>query len=160
MYKAPFVPEYVTYDDKGNICAAGYLGGSDPWLVLGELPKGARRVERLKLDKPVGVPGSIAWDGTHVAVATGGFDLKGAPRIYRVNISGTTGKVTGETVPRDPPMYDQPIFSLVGESVVSLAGFAGDRVDVWPYLKSGKRTQYIGLFEADKSMTISPGQAP
>ena len=101
VHKAPFVTEYVTYDDNGNIFAAGYPGGSDPWLVLGELPKGARELEHIKLDKRTGAPGSIAWDGTRVAVGTGGFVLKGAPRIYRVKISGTSGRVTGETVPRD-----------------------------------------------------------
>jgi hypothetical protein len=160
VHKAPFVTEYVTYDDDGNIFAAGYPGGSDPWLVLGELPKGARELEHIKLDKRTGAPGSIAWDGTRVAVGTGGFVLKGAPRIYRVKISGTSGRVTGETVPRDPAMYVRPIFSLLAGSVVSIAGSAGDRVDVWPYPSGGTRTQYIGFFERIEGMTISPGHAP
>lgn len=160
VHKAPFVPQYVTYDDKGDIVVAGYPGGSDFWLVLGELPKGARRVEYIKLDKPTGLPGSIEWGGTHVAVGTGGFELKGAPRIYRVKISGTTGRVTGETVPRDPAMYYQSIFALLGNRIVSLAGTRGDRVEVWPYPKSGMGTQYTGFFKQVKAMTISPGQTP
>lgn len=160
VHKAPFVPEFVTYDDKGNIFAAGYPGGSDFWLVLGELPKGARELERIKLDKSTGVPGSIAWDGRRIAVGTGGFPLKGTPRIYRVRISGASGRVTGETVPRDPAMYYRPIFSLLGDSVVSIAGSAGDRVDVWPYPSGGTRTQYIGFFERIEGMTISVGQTP
>ncbi len=120
----------------------------------------ARELEHIKLDKRTGVPGSIAWDGTRVAVGTGGFVLKGAPRIYRVKISGTSGRVTGETVPRDPAMYARPIFSLFAESVVSIAGSAGDRVNVWPYPSGGTRTQYIGFFERIEGMTISAGHAP
>jgi hypothetical protein len=159
-YKTPLVPEYLTYDDQGNIFAAGYFGGSDLWLVLGELPKGAQRVEDIKLDKRTGTPGSIQWDGTRVAVGTGAFGLPGPPRIYRVRVSGTNGRVTGETVPRDPRMYYQPIFSLIGGSVVSTAGSAGDRVEVWPYPSGGKRTQYVGFFERIQGMTISSGHTP
>jgi hypothetical protein len=75
-------------------------------------------VTPVTLDKPVGGPGAVQWDGTYLAVATNdnrnGLNKAG---IYRVPVSGNTGKVVDVLRPRD---FYHALFVLHGRAVIGL----------------------------------------
>ena len=68
------------YDNKGNLFVDGetQTGGT---FAFAELPKGSSAFTNLTLNKPIGTPGSVQWDGKHVTVG----DAK-AGVIYRSDL--------------------------------------------------------------------------
>lgn len=157
LVNVPFVPQDLAYDERGNLYIGGFPGGSDFWLELGELAAGSKAVTRIQLDKRVGFPGDIAWDGKYVAAQTGGDGVRS--RIYRVRVSGNMGKVVAAVYPSDPALYYMSWFCLYEGSVIGMAGHSGTQVYVWPYPAGGMHTKFIGRFTSIKGMTISPAAA-
>lgn len=156
VYTVPFVPQNAAYDDRGNLFFDGFPGGSDLNLVFGELAHGSKAVTRVQLDKRIGLPGGVQWDGKYVAVETGGWGLiNRLSRIYRVQVSGSIGKVVDGVYPKDPKLHYATYICIDGKSVVSMAGSAGDMVYRWPYPAGGSHTQFIGHFGSIRGMTIS-----
>jgi hypothetical protein len=111
-------------------------------------------VTPVTLDKPVGGPGAVQWDGTYLAVATNdnrnGLNKAG---IYRVPVSGNTGKVVDVLRPRD---FYHTLFVLHGRAVIGLASKSGERIWVWPYPAGGKPTQSLARCARVNAMAISP----
>jgi hypothetical protein len=157
VYNVPFVPQYAAYDDQGNLFFDGFPGGSDFSLVLGEVARGSDSVTRIRLDKRIAFPGGVQWDGAYIAVETGGFESKGRPRIYRVQVSGSSGTVVGAVYPSDPALYYAAVFCIDGRTMVSMAGSKGGRIELWPYPAGGKSTKFIGRFKGVRGMAISAG---
>jgi hypothetical protein len=159
VYRVPFIPQYAAYDDGGNLFFDGYPGGSDTWLVFGELARGSNAVAKVRIDKRVYWPGGVQWDGKYIAVETGGAFRFLPGRIYRVETSGSVGKVIGVVYPTDPTLYfdefDVAQFCLDGHKMVSMAGPKGGRIELWRYPAGGSGTQFIGRFNSVRGMTIS-----
>jgi hypothetical protein len=84
LYTDPNVAEYrfCGYDNKGNLFVDGASSGSQ--FAFAELPKGSKTFTDITLDKNVGWPGGVQWDGQYVAV--GDTD---AGVIYRTDTTGT-----------------------------------------------------------------------
>ena len=81
---------HVGYDNKGNIFVDGLSRVSGKRVGLAELPKGGGWFKNIKLDRLVGDPGSVQWDGTYMTVDDNRV-------IHRFTVSGSRGKVVGST---------------------------------------------------------------
>jgi hypothetical protein len=152
VYAAPFFPLHGTYDNAGDLFIDGWPGDSDFFLVFGGLLKGSGSVVKIALDRRTWTPGDVQWDGTYVAVATGGYRVR-YPRIYRVQVTSSGGKVVGTVHPRN--LYRDPEFTLFGSDVIGMAGGRGDNIDIWPYPDGGKPTRVIADFDSVTGLTIS-----
>jgi hypothetical protein len=161
VYDAPFVPENGGYDDRGNLFFDGKPAGSDIKGQFGELAKGSGAVVSIKIDRHTALPGGVQWDGQYFAFQTGGYQLymKGPPRIYRIEISGKTGRVVGAVIPSQPELRGTAWFALDGDSVVSMAAPHGLELDLWPYPPGGPHTAEIGRFRNIRGLTISAGSS-
>ncbi len=83
---------YPGYDDKSNLFIDGYNGQQ---FGFAELPKGSNVFTNITLDRNVGNPGQVQWDGKYITVE-GGVGAQSAA-IYRVEVFGSTGTVVGTT---------------------------------------------------------------
>jgi hypothetical protein len=83
FYTDPNIIEYrfCSFDDKGNLFVDGVGPGSK--FVFAELPKGQSTFKDIPIQKSIGWPGGVAFDGKDIAL--GDSDLNGA---YRVTKSG------------------------------------------------------------------------
>jgi hypothetical protein len=156
-YRVPFCPLNAAYDDGGNLFITGWGCDSDFFFEFGELAKGSSGVKRISLDKPVREPGSVQWDGTDVAVATRTNRHQHAARLYRVQVSGTTGKVVGAVQLHGlaGAGYSGLIFVLHDGDVIAPAGASGERIWVWPYPRGGKPTRSIATYESMNAIAIA-----
>lgn len=138
------------FDGQGNLFVDAMRGSSAIFLLY-ELPKGSKTFGQLTVDKRVGFPGGLVWDGAYVAISTGGNGLK--PVIYRFTVSGKTAKVVQAVHPKR--LQFQAWFTVGGGKVVGTAGIYGPKVDVWPYPTGGPwLLQLDGAFAA-QGMTIA-----
>lgn len=112
---------------------------------------------RISLDKAVGEPGSVQWDGTYVAVATSVHRHRRAPKLYRVQVSGAKGKVVGVVLPQGlaGAGYSGLIFALHDGDVIAPAGASGERVSAWLYPGGGKPTRSIATYESINAIAIA-----
>lgn len=78
------------YDNGGNLFVDGFSSSFD--FKLDELPKGGTALKELGIDKSIGWPGQIQWDGTFLTVGDAELLL-----IYRVRIRGAQAVVVGKT---------------------------------------------------------------
>ena len=124
-----------TYDGQGNL----FVDGAKPvttshWVfALYELPKGAKTFTAITLDKRVGSAGGLQWDGTDIALATGGDGIK--PVIYRVSVSGSKGTVV-QSVHLSGLTFNA-WFALADGEVAGTSGLYGPRIRVWRYPAGG-----------------------
>jgi hypothetical protein len=159
MYHVPFYAGEAAYDDAGDLFITGPAGGSisEYFFAFGELAKGSDQVARIQLDKKTGHPGGVQWDGSYVVVGT--TQERDRPRgcLYRVQVSGTTGKVVGVVFPHGfyPGLYPSPLFVLHDHAVIGVAGTYGDGVWAWPYPAGGKPASQIASFKYITGLTIS-----
>jgi hypothetical protein len=161
VYEVPFNPENGAYDNDGDLFFDGCAClNSDPWLLLGELVKGSHAVTAVRLNKNTALPGGVQWDGSYIAVQTGGYQdyLKGRPRIYRLEASSGLGHVIGVVIPKAPALSGTAWFSVYGNSVVSTSRAPRGEVDVWPYPAGGPHTRILGRFGDVRGITISVGR--
>jgi hypothetical protein len=81
------------YDNKGNL----FLDGTGSSLDVGlyELPVGGKSVRQISLGHTIVSGASVQWDGKYVAVGDQAIHGKLHFGIYRVQVSGLTGKVVG-----------------------------------------------------------------
>lgn len=128
---------FCTYDDGGNLFATG--GGG-----LDELPFGAGVLESITLSKRI-APSSIQWDTMRGNLAVS--DSQGGPRqpgeIYQVEVSGSSGTVSGPTVLKTPHNYRPgPQFFVRGSRIVGSAK-KGEDIDFWRYPDGGRPSKII-----------------
>jgi hypothetical protein len=97
-YIAPDIYYYwfASYDDSGDLfvdgAASGTCSPSICHVVVAMMPKGAKTFTDLTLDKSIGYPGGLVWDGNDLVV--GDQDTN---EVYRFKISGFRGKLEGVT---------------------------------------------------------------
>jgi hypothetical protein len=154
-YAVPFSPLNAAYDGTGDLFVTGYAGDSDVLFEFGELTKGSGAVTSVTLDKPVGGPGAVQWDGMYAEVATNvnRNRLNSKARVYRVQVSGTTGKVVDVVRPQD---FYHTLFVLHDRAVIGLARRSGEQIWVWPYPGGGKPTQRLTGFDTVNAIAVSP----
>jgi hypothetical protein len=84
---------FCAYDNSGNLFAdfPGYNAN-----VIAELPKDGDALTDITLTKEIN-PASIQWHGDSFVVGGGCCGNRGTMPVYQVQVSGSTGTVTGPT---------------------------------------------------------------
>ncbi|MGC2360969.1 MAG: hypothetical protein WA304_05935 [Candidatus Cybelea sp.] len=120
-------PSFCGYDNQGNL----FIDGGH----LAELPNGSGNFANIKLNKRIPLGGQVQWDGTYITVAS-----NNANTIYRLQISGSTGKITGSTHLKGPGRKANSQSWIKGSTIISPIGpgNADDRVGFWGYPGGGK----------------------
>lgn len=131
---------YGGYDGSGNVFVEGV--GPDPSraFAFDELPRGGASLQALTLDKVLGAPAQVQWDGSAITI-----EDEYPPAIYRLKITGSTATVIGETRLRGKSLSVGPTW-IQGNSVVVPYGNSGKQqkfIGFWRYPASGKATQRI-----------------
>ncbi|HZV76165.1 MAG TPA: hypothetical protein VFF63_00245 [Candidatus Babeliales bacterium] len=141
------------YDDDGNLLATS--GGN----VAAELLKGKTSFATIELAQTLGGVGHVQWDGKYFALQS--FDAtrhngeKIFERIYRITISGSTGKVVGKTTFDDWPENDP------GQSWIDAATIVAtplSEIVFWQYPAGGKPTKIVHSHDRVKAVTVSAAQ--
>jgi hypothetical protein len=142
-----------TYDGQGNLFVDGMkpISTSREAFVLYEMPAGSATFSSITLDKPVGYAGGLQWDGTYVAVATGGTGVR--PVIYRFTVSGSKGTVVATIRPKG--LNFQALFAVSDGRMVGTSGLYGSRIRLWPYPGGGQWQWEMRAF-GTQGMAIAP----
>lgn len=92
LYKDPAFSTYYFcgYDSTGNLFVDGQ--SSNAAFEFAELAKGDTSLKTVTLDKSIGYPGGIQWDGRYVAVGDQDTSI-----IYQFQIKAHSGKEAGST---------------------------------------------------------------
>jgi hypothetical protein len=156
MYAVPFCAVGAAYDDADNLFLTGWACGSTFNPFFGELAKGSSQTSLIHLDRRTGVYGGVQWDGRYIAIAVA---VRGNSVLYRVQVSGTTGKVVETVRPRGFFVgffgSSSGFFVLHDQTVIGAAGKNGERVWAWPYPTGGKSVQSIAQYEGIHGIAIS-----
>jgi hypothetical protein len=137
------------YDNKGNLFVDGetQTGGT---FAFAELPKGSSTFTNLTLDKTIGTPGTVQWDGRHVTVG----DAK-AGVIYRVKIAGSSATVVGTTTLTDANGAFQSFID--GKKVVN-PNVNSANVMFWSYPAGGNPVKTLTGFVDPFGSAVSRGK--
>lgn len=92
--------KYCGYDNKGNLFVSAYMATPSLEFAFFELPSGKSALTQITLDKPVGGPGGVQWDGKYIAVGDTQYKGTDESAIDRVSVSGTNGKIVQTWVPK------------------------------------------------------------
>ena len=138
------------YDDSGNlfVTSGGNLG------VL--LPKGAADFTKITLTKTLGGVDHVQWDGTYFALQS--FDALGHngeklfERVFRVQISGSTGRVVNATHFIGWPEANPGQSWIDGSTIVATPY---DSISFWNYPAGGKAVKVIHPGHPGKAVTVS-----
>lgn len=135
---------YCGYDSFGNL----YVDGENATgsVEVAELPKGRSTFTEITINANFFGPGGVKWDGSYLDV--GSLEYQGST-IYRVALSGSSGKVIG-TIPlsagRDVGAY---LIQKLGRvtTLITVAQGSGTsvpgEVDFYRYPKGGTPTKTI-----------------
>jgi len=132
---------FCGYDDKGNL----YLDGTSPsrTFKLVELPKNAASFVGVTLNKNIGAPGPVQWDGKHLAIGDSGLSPL---TISEFAMSGSSGTKVGSTTLGGTKEVGQ--FWIQGHWVVgSDFYYSGVGAGFWPYPAGGDSKKTIDLYE-------------
>jgi hypothetical protein len=138
--------DFDGYDDQGNLFVDGsdYEGSGFEFAVL---PKGSSTFTTISLNFPIGLPGNVMWDGKHITV---GDQISNT--IYRISVSGSSGKSAGSTVLRGGFEVNQ--YWIAGSTVLGPDSGNAD-VGYWPYPHSGDAKKSITGLDQPYGATIS-----
>lgn len=126
-------PLFCGYDNQGNL----FVDNGELW----ELPSGGESLTNIALKKDV-ADSQVQWDGKHITVAS-----YSASTIYRLQISGATGKVVGETHLSGLNKRLTVQTWIQGNSIVAPIGPGKNenRVAFWDYPRGGKAVTIVNL---------------
>jgi hypothetical protein len=142
----------AAYDSSGNLFATS--GGN----VGVELLAGKAAFTKITLAKTLGGVDHVQWDGTYWALQS--FDPtkhnfeKLFERIYRVKISGSSGKVVHSVRFLDWPEKDSGQSWITGGTIVATPLSS---IVFWAYPAGGKPTKMVHTNRGVKAITISSG---
>jgi hypothetical protein len=137
------------YDNKGNLFIDGenQVGGS---FAFAELPKGSSTFTNITLNKTIGTPGGVQWDGKYVTVG----DAK-AGLIYQVKISGSSATVVGTTSLTGSDGVFQSFID--GKKVVGPNVFSANAM-LWSYPAGGSPVKTLTGFVDPFGSAVSKGK--
>jgi hypothetical protein len=137
---------YCSYDATGNLLVDGYDASSDG---IAELPAKGQNLGDIALDQSIG-PGSIQWVDVYQAfvVAGNSGDPRGSDYIYQVQVSGSSGTVSGPTILRTERHHSSEDYQFwTGDGrIISPGLIRGDvaaLLDFWKYPRGGRPTKSI-----------------
>jgi len=135
--------QFVGYDGQGNLFVDGQ--GSKTNFALAELPKGGNAFVGLTVDGTITNAGAIQWDGNYITLMNG-------PSIYRLQISGSTATIVGQTELRRA--WGGGDFWIQGNTVIGprLSDLPHDPrwVGFWHYPGGGSAYKVIRTLSKDK----------
>jgi hypothetical protein len=141
------------YDDAGNLFVTS--GGN----VGAELAAGKSSFNTVTLDRTLGGVKHAQWDGKYFALQS--FQSKHhngeivEERIYRVAVSGSTGKIAGITEFKNWPEKVSGSSWIDGGTIV---GTPASELAFWKYPDGGKTMKVIHLKSHMAAVTISSGK--
>jgi hypothetical protein len=121
-------PNFCGYDNRGNL----FIDGGVP---LAELSSGSGSFTNITLNKRIPEAGQVQWDGKHITVTS-----NNANKIYRLQISGSAGKLIGTTHLDGPGRHAFSQSWIQGSTIIAPIGpgQADDKVGFWNYPRGGK----------------------
>jgi hypothetical protein len=131
-----------TYDGRGDLFVIGspLKGG---YFALAELPRGKGTFTNISLNKELGYPNSIQWDGKNLAVEAQAFvkGRLGRYTLYRVQVSGAKATVLGKTQFK---FWRRPGRSTILQSTfVGVYGENAKSIGYWEYPMGGHTYKVI-----------------
>lgn len=154
IYKTDAIGAYpqAAYDERGDLLATS--GGN----VAAELLKGKSKLQTITLAQTLGGVRHLQWDGAHWALQS--FNAlkhnreKVLERIYRVQISGSSGQVVGRTE-FEPWLARDPGESWIADATIVATPFSS--IYFWAYPAGGKPVKAIRSSHRVKAITVSDG---
>ncbi len=143
---------FCSFDDHGNVLVDGADTNSYQTL-FGELAKGATAITAVTLDKAIGYPGGVQWDGTYMAIQDTLSRI-----LYRFKIVGSHGRSTGSVrfkVDRSTLLHG---FWIQGHTIVMPYGTVSRLVRMvgrWPYPAGGAPSKSIAVAHAAELVGVT-----
>ncbi len=143
---------FCSYDDHGNVFVDG-ADNNSYHTEFAELPKGSTSFKTIALDKQIGFPGGVQWDGTYVAVQDTMSRI-----LYRFKIAGSHGKAAGALrfrVDRSTLLHQ---FWIDGNTIAMPYGTVSRivrMVGLWPYPDGGSPIKSIDLSRATELVGVT-----
>jgi hypothetical protein len=135
-----FAPGSVTYDNKGNL----FTFGASFRAHVDELPKNGATFVRIHIERALGVPMGIQWDGKYLALGQGTLNYNDGV-IRQFTVKNNRGIFEGST---RLGTYASA-FYIKGSKVASTEGDDGDVVNIYDYPNGGPPVRTIsGVGEA------------
>lgn len=148
-YSDANTPEFLLcgYDDKGNLFADGLTSASA--FSLDEIPAGQNAIVSVALDKGIGNPGAVQWDGKFLAVGDQSDNV-----VDRFAISAGKGTFQDSTALKHAVAIFQ--FWIQRGSIIGPDSGTGS-VEIWNYPAGGKPTKTIrGLYAPLGAIVSNP----
>ena len=124
-------PTACAYDEHGDLFATGWTDSDGYYFV--ELKSGATAFTNISVKPRSFLAGSVQWDGEYFAVA---MLHGGGSRIYRLQVSGSTGKVVQVVHPH--PVALQTWFLVQGGMLVATErSYDDEQLGIWKYPATG-----------------------
>jgi len=143
---------FCSYDDRGNL----FVDGADSnsyHTEFAELPNGKTSFKTIRLDKLIGFPGAVQWDGTYMALQDTISRI-----LYRFKITGSNGKSAGAVrfkVDRSTLIHQ---FWIQGDAIAMPYGKVSRLVRVvghWPYPAGGSPNKSKALANATELVGVT-----
>jgi hypothetical protein len=128
--------ESCSYDDRGNLFVVGFPPGG--YFALAEILKGKVTFRSISLNKKLGYPASIQWDGNDLAIEAQTLvrGQLGRYVVYRVQVSGSKAKVLGTPQFKD---WRRPGRStILQDAFVAVYGTKAKSIGSWRYPSGGR----------------------
>ncbi len=140
----------AAYDDQGNLFLVGSGGVTDLSYVIEELPRGSSNLIDIALNEQLTCVreecrSAIQWYGKYLAI-TKPSEARNSPIVYRVQVSGSVGKVVGATTFHGNFGAGSGTGSLVRGGKILLT-YRPNNVALWSYPAGGKA---IGILKGFK----------
>jgi hypothetical protein len=137
-------PAWSAYDNHGNLFVDGPTGdtGSAP-SALTELPPGGSSFTVIPLNESIGMH-ALQWNNAQLVTSFRKSVFDTTLDMYRIKISGTSGKVVGTTVlnvERKPGYRGQ--FLVLGDSVLAAGASPHPCLQLWHYPSGGNAVRTL-----------------
>jgi hypothetical protein len=136
IYGAGIYPYGCGYDNRGNLFASGL---NDQLPGLSELPKGASNFTVLTINKKVGSPGQVQWDGKYITYEG---TTKGHISVSRLSIAGSAAAIV--SISRFKGISRNAYLSWIYRDIIIIpyatpdSGGEATAIGVWKYPTGGR----------------------
>jgi hypothetical protein len=144
------------YDNVGNLFILGNIGAGRVTLV--ELPNGSSTFTTIILPRKVRQPNRLQWSGKYLAVLGGYNHAK--PRVYRVEITGSSARFAGITKFSGMNNHAGNAFCIQSGIVVVPSGISQGQYNfgIWKYPSGGDPLTTVEGYDLGP-MTVSVGSS-